>query len=85
MDASLGAGTTYAIGEVAIAAQVPLQTQLLQQCRIGSGQQLVEDVEVTLARSLGNHTRLLQQIVKDVAANGCSLKIELDVHVLAEA
>lgn len=41
-------------------------------------------MEVTLPVHLGHHTGLLQQIVQDIAANGSTLVVELDVHVLSK-
>ena len=46
---------------------------------------LVEGVEVPLPGLLQHDPRLLQQVVGDVAADRVVLKVEVDIHVLAEA
>lgn len=76
---------TYPVAQVAVAVQSTLQAQLLQQSCIRARDQLIEDVEVALSCGLGHDARLLQQIVEDVATDGSTLVVELNVHVLAKA
>lgn len=45
---------------------------------------LIETVEVAFSLLLINHSRFLKQIISHVATNGIPLKVEVDVHVLAE-
>ena len=48
-------------------------------------QQLVEDVEVPLSWLLFHHTRLLQQVVENMATRWVTFEIKVDVHVLSKA
>lgn len=75
---------THPIAKIIKVVQIPFQLQLLQQPLIGAGQQLIENVEVPFATALMDDTRLLQQIVKNVATFRSAGKVKLNVHVLAE-
>lgn len=58
---------------------------MLQQLLVCSSEELVEDVEVPLARHLADHPGLLQEVVQYVTAFGRAFVVELYVHVFAEA
>lgn len=49
-----------------------------------SERNLIEAVKVTFSLLLIDHPRFLEEVISHVAANGVSLEIEIDVHVLAE-
>ena len=50
-----------------------------------TGQQLIKDVKVSLAGIRVDHTRLLEQVVLNVAANWIATEIEDDLEILSEA
>lgn len=45
---------------------------------------LVERVKVALAILLINDPRLLQQVIRDVTADGVAFEVKVDVHVLSK-
>ena len=51
-------------------------TSLLRRCRL---RELVEDVEISLVINLPNYTALLQEVVRDLCANGFTVVIEHDL------
>lgn len=53
--------------------RVPLQAQAPQQVLLPTLNQLIEDVKVSLAVVLVDHSGLLQQVVDDVTPNGRAL------------
>lgn len=59
--------------EVEVRARVCGEMEVVQQLRVSTLQQLVEDVEVSLSRSLVHHSRLLQQVIVDMTTNWSSL------------
>lgn len=59
--------------QVEVRARVCCEMEVVQQLRVSTLQQLVEDVEVSLSRSLVHHSRLLQQVIVDMTTNWSSL------------
>lgn len=60
--------------EVVVGGRLGGEVQLGEQLGVLALQQLVEDVEVPLSRSLGDHPRFLQKVVLDVPTHGSTLR-----------
>ena len=61
--------------EVEVGAWVSGELEVTQQLRVFTLQQVVEDVEVPLAGRLVHHSRLLQQVVVDMASHWSGLHV----------
>jgi hypothetical protein len=59
---------THAMTQIGVSVEVSFQVQPLQKRIIRATQELIEDVEVSLVVVLVHDTRLLKQIVQDIAA-----------------
>lgn len=68
-----------------VVLSTPREVQRFQHIFSCPLQQLVEDVKVPLSRLLLHDTRLLQEVIIDVAPGGIPLEVKIDVHVLAKS
>ena len=59
------------------------EAELGPHARVGAAEQLVEGVEVALVGALRHHPALLEEVVGDHAALRVTVRVELDLEVLA--
>jgi hypothetical protein len=64
--------------KVSVVGHVSREAELVERGLRGALQQLVERVEVVVARLLRNHARLLQKVVVDVSAHRVALKEQVN-------
>ena len=68
--------------EVEVGARVCREVEVVEQLRVSTLQQLVEDVEVSLTGCLVHHSRLLQQVIIDMATNWSSLNTRRHIQMM---